>query len=132
MEDAIRMRGAMIAAGMWLPLAVLLLLTNDPRALALGIAGLIVTPVIGWWLALEAYRSSGLGARTALLFAVASVASGACLWGVLLAVLDREAGTDALGFAAVGLIFLGIPLLILGTLAALAWIPLVRRMRPAR
>lgn len=131
MERSIRKRGATIAAGLWLPVAALLLMSADPRAVALAVAGLIVAPANGWFLALQAHRSSGLGAATALSFAVASVASGACVWGLIFALMEGKQALDALVFAAVGLIFLGIPLLVLGTLGALAWIPLVRRAAPA-
>jgi hypothetical protein len=131
MERSVRLRGAATAAGLWLPLAVVLGRSADPRGVALAIAGLVASPVIGWVLAFQARRSTGLGFRTAGLFAVAAVAVGACLWGLTFAVIDGRDAADAFGFAAVGLIFMGIPLVIMGTLLALAWIPLVKRSTDA-
>lgn len=126
-DRSVRLRGAAIAAALWLPLAALMASPQDPRGVALAMAGLCVAPIVGWLVALQARSSTGLGLRTALLFAGASVALGTPVWGLTFAVLDRHEVADALGFAAVGLIFLGVPVLMLGTLAALVWIPLVRR-----
>jgi hypothetical protein len=129
MEPSVRLRGSAFAAGLWLPVAAVLGLSADPRGVALAIASLVASPVIGWVLALKASRSTGLGFRTAGLFAFAAVALGARLWGLTFAVIDGKDAADALGFAAVGLIFMGIPLVFMGTLLALAWIPLVKRSR---
>jgi hypothetical protein len=57
-----------MAAGLWLPLALLFAIPQDPRGVALAIAAIIISPTIGWLLALQATNSTGLGFRTAFLF----------------------------------------------------------------
>jgi hypothetical protein len=119
--------GAVVAASLWSPLALLLLGgSDDPRGQALAFAGLVVSPLVGGLLTDRALTSGGLGAGVAFQFAVVSVLPGALLVGLLFALLDGHNPFFALGFAIVGLVFLGIPLLILGFKLALVWVAIVR------
>ena len=128
-----RSLGAIAAAMLWLPVALLVVMTGDPRGVALGIGGLIVSPLVGWLLTDQAVASRGLGAYVALRFAGASVLTGAFVFGSLFALLSRHSSLDAIGFALIGPVFLGIPLVILGFNLALIWVAVVRRLlRPAR
>jgi hypothetical protein len=86
-----------------------------------GVSGFVVTPLVGGILAPRAaakhYRGSGVPA----LFAMVAVGLGAAIFGLLVAVLEGRPLVDGLGFAVVGLIFLGVPFLILGFLLARIW-----------
>jgi hypothetical protein len=119
----IRTHGALIAATLWFPVGLLLLLlaTADPLPIAVGVSGFVVTPLVGGILAPRAaakhYRGSGVPA----LFAMVAVGLGAAIFGLLVAVLEGRPLVDGLGFAVVGLIFLGVPFLILGFLLARIW-----------
>jgi len=125
--------GAVVAALLWLPVALLVIATGDPRGVALGAGGLLVSALVGSLLTDQAIASRGLGAWVALRFAGVSVLSGAFVFGLLFAVLAGHSPFDAVGFALFGLVFLGIPLVILGFNLALIWVAVVRRLlRPAR
>src|SRR5215204_7085756 len=102
-----RVVGALAAILMWLPLAVLMTSTEDSRGQALGVAGLAVSPVVAALLTERAAASRGFGAIVAIQFATISVLVGSLLWGLLFAILDGHDPDDAVGFALVGLVFLG-------------------------
>lgn len=123
-----RFLGALVAALLWLPAVLLLLPTGDSRGQAFSLAGLVVSPLVGALLTPRAMASRGLGASTAVLFAVMSVAAGALLFGLLFAILEGLDPLNALGFGLVGLLFLGIPMLIGGTNLAMVWVALVCRL----
>ncbi len=122
--------GACAALVLWVPIALAFLLsTRDPdvRYVALGIAGAIMSSLIGWWLGPTAARSSGIPYALATAFASVAVLGGSVLWAALFVIFDRQKPADTLGFALVGLIFLGIPLLAVGFNLALLWAAIVRR-----
>lgn len=123
-----RLVGAGVAAVLWLPAFLLLAVSLDPMAVALVWAGFIVAPIVGGLLAPRAAASRGLGAGTAIRFALLSVVLGATLWGVFAAVQMRSNPLEGLIFALLGLLFLGIPMLILGVNLSLVWIALLRRI----
>lgn len=125
-----RVAGALTAALVWAPFAALALLSSplDPRGAALGFAGLIVSPAVGYVLGPAAAISSGMATRLAWLFALLAVCAGSVVWSVLFVLLDRQSLGDTFGFAAVGLIFLGLPLLLLGFVLAFVWTTTVRRI----
>ncbi len=117
---------------MWLPLALIAVSPReaDVRYAALGIAGLLVSSIVGAILGPIAVCSSGMPYRVASLFALTAVLVGSVVWGALFTVLTSGNVGDTLGFAVVGLIVLGIPLLILAFNLALLWAVLVRRLAP--
>lgn len=127
-----RLVGALTAALLWLPVALLLLAAADPRGQALALAGLVVSSAVGALLMPRAVASRGMAAGTAVLFAVIAVSAGAFLFGLLFAILDRRFPLDAIGFGLVGLLFLGIPMVILGTNLALVWVAIVRKLATRR
>jgi hypothetical protein len=121
----------MMAALVWLPIGALLLLagaSDDDRGRALVIAGLPVSAAVGWILAPRAMTTQGLGFGTAIRFAFLAVLVGGLLWGVLFALISGQAADDAVSFAIIGWIFLGIPMVILGVNLALVWIAVLRRV----
>ncbi len=61
-------------------------------------------------------------------FTTVAVLSGSVLWALLFVILDGHTAADTLGFAAVGLAFMGLPLLLLGFNLALAWTMVVGRI----
>ena len=90
-----------------------------------------MSPVVAALLTERAAASRGFGAAVAIQFATVSVLVGSLLSGVLFAILDGHDPGDAVGFALVGLLFLGIPLLILGVILALLWVTVVRWLLPS-
>lgn len=118
--------GAIAAAFVWLPVAVLVIGPGDPMGVALGIAGLIVSPLVAILLTDRAVASHGLGAWVAIRFAFVSVFAGAFLFGLFFAAAAGHSLADAIGFGLLGLVFLGIPMFILGFNLALLWVAVVR------
>ncbi len=118
----------MIAAFLWSPLALLLVGTGDVRGYALAGAG-FVSPAIALFLANRARRTGGLGVLLAAEFALLAVLIGVVAFGIAFAVLEGRPPTDGVAYAAVALLFLGLPMLVLGFLLALVWVALVRRLR---
>ena len=133
-RPATRVIGALSAALLSIPVALMLLLTSAPddeRGLALGLAGFPVSAGVGWILAPRALATQGRGFGTAIGFAFMAVLVGGLVWGLLFAVLGGHDPEAALSFAIIGWLFLGIPMLILGVNLALLWIAVPRRgIRP--
>jgi hypothetical protein len=124
-----RLIGALVATALWLPAALVFLAPSDPLGQAIGLAGLVVSPGVGALLAPRAAASRGMGAGTAILFAVLAVAIGPFAFGPFFSLLDGRPGPgEAMVTGFFGLIFLGIPMLILGTNLALLWVAIVRRL----
>lgn len=132
----LRVRGAAIAFGLWLPFAAPMVGmggVNLSSAVALAVIGMLVAPAAAWRLAPRALVGGGLGASTAITFAVQTVVAGAFLYGLFLSVTSGQGLHTAIATGAVALIVMGIPMLILGTKLALLWVAIVRRYgRPAR
>lgn len=124
--------GALIAAALWTPVGFAFVATGDPRGTAVALAGLVTSPVVGALLSPNAVASRGMGAGTAILFSLIAVSAGGLVFGLSFAFLDQRSPFEAVGFALVSLIFLGIPMLILGTHLALVWVALVRRVAGRR
>lgn len=128
-----RWQGAIAATLLWLPFALIVIITGDPRGVALGAGGFLVSPLVASMLTDQAVASRGLGAWVAIRFTVASVLAGAFVFGLFFAIISERSPLDAIGFGLIGLVVLGIPLVILGFNLALIWVAVVRRLlRPAR
>jgi hypothetical protein len=128
-QRRLRAIGAALAFAMWAPFAVVFVATARTSAdafLSLVLAGFLVCPVVAALLAPMAARTVGLAYRVAVLFAIGAVALGSIVQALLFALVAGLNPADVPGLAVVGLIFMGLPLLLIGFNLALAWTAFLR------
>lgn len=127
-----RLRGAIVAVALWAPTTLLFASGKpDETAIDLVVASFPVSAGIGALRAPAAARSRGMAHRAAAQFAVLSVIVGSLTWALPYALFHPEdhSFVGALrGYAAIGLLFMGLPLLMLGFNLALLWAAIVRQI----
>lgn len=120
---------AIVAAALWtVPAAIILIGSHfDREAVYLAVTGYVVSMPIAWWLAPRALNRRSPALVVGLAFTVLGTLAGSLLNSLLIVIFEGHPLQDALAFAAIGLILLGLPILILGELLAVTWVAVVRR-----
>lgn len=125
-----RLLGAIVAVLLWTPATLLFAAAKpDEVAIALIVAGFPVSGGVGALLAPAAVQSGGMAYRVAVRFAALAVLIGAFVWALLIALLHPENQSflgAVVGYAVLGLLVMGLPLLLFGFNAALLWTAIVR------
>jgi len=122
--------GAVVAAALWTPTALLFgAVKPEGAGTNLIVAGFPVSAATGALLARRAAMSQGMDYRLPAQFAVLAVVVGSVAFSLPHALFRSECSpfVGALfGYALLGLLVMGLPLLILGFNLALLWAAIVR------